>query len=117
MTYRRASLLLFRLCAAIVLAIVGLQAAEPIHAPLERVSGSAFSAGTSDVALVSARRIEAPADFDDPAPPLPLPVIATDPIRPVLPLVSARWETPRSRAPPPRARPERRPDTRAPPFA
>lgn len=116
MTSARA-LFLFRLWAALLLATIGLQALEPVAAPLQRVPGSAFSAATADVALASSRRTETAQVQAVPTPALPkLPVPVS---LASLPAVWPRAEhlLPLARGPPPRERSERLPDLRGPPLA
>ncbi|CDO36104.1 MULTISPECIES: hypothetical protein [Novosphingobium] len=106
-----------RLWAVLLLAAIGMQAAEPIRAPLERVSGSAFSAATLDVALVTARKSEAAATQELPAPPITrlAPAMA---MRPVAVAAGPRLRLlPEARGPPPRQHPARLPDLRGPPAA
>ncbi|MCJ2183530.1 hypothetical protein MTR62_12630, partial [Novosphingobium sp. 1949] len=69
--------LTLRLCAALLLAVIGVQAAEPVRAPLHPVPGSAFSAATIDVALMPARTgsVRALVALPDPVVP-PRPVAA-----------------------------------------
>lgn len=111
----RAALVLFRLCAAFLLTMISLQATEPVRAPLQRVTGSAFSAATSDMALVSTRRSTVAATPALPTPPLPDPVAEVAvPVRLALAPV-ADHVFPPARAPP-RARPDRVPDLRGPPL-
>ena len=71
MAYAFALLARLRIWPLLLLAAIGLQAAEPIRAPLDRVQGSAFSASTLDVALGAARRVQS--QLAMPAQPLPLP--------------------------------------------
>ncbi|WP_260924514.1 hypothetical protein [Novosphingobium sp. 9] len=102
----------------IVLATIGLQAAMPMQAPLERVQGPAFSVSTIDVALVSLRRTMAQAPQ---AAPLPQPaVLLLALLVPValasLAITPAPRLRPQSRAPPPRIHPARLPDSTAPPL-
>ncbi|VWX54820.1 hypothetical protein [Novosphingobium sp. 9U] len=116
MTSRRA-LVLFRLWAALLLFTISLQAVEPVVAPLQRVTGSAFSAATADVALASSRRSEAAKPPALPNTALPEP-LSPQPLAPTV----ARLATPAhvlqpARGPPPRKRPERLPDLRGPPLA
>lgn len=113
------SLLRFRLWTLLLLAAIGLQAAEPIRAPLERAHGSAFSAATMELALASHRRVDAPVSQQVPAPPAPPPV-AGDGEPPLLALAqptTAPRLRPEARGPPPRAHPARLPDSTAPPVA
>ncbi|MCJ2180597.1 hypothetical protein MTR64_18655, partial [Novosphingobium sp. 2580] len=56
MTRRLSSLAHLRFWTLLVLAVIGLQSAAPIRAPLDRPPGSAFSASTIDVAVSAARR-------------------------------------------------------------
>lgn len=63
------------LLAALLLAVVGLQAALPGGGMLERTHGSAFSAATQDVALAAQRRIETVRHPGVPQPLVPPPAI------------------------------------------
>ena len=95
-------------------ATVGIHAAAPTQAPLERVQGSAFSAATSDVSLKSGRKaaIANPAAVEpggDGLTVAPLPLIPIIRIAAVLP-------RPAIRAPPSIDQPLR-PASRAPPTA
>jgi hypothetical protein len=112
----RDTLAFFRLWAVLLLATIGLQALEPVIAPLELVSGSAFSAGTAEVALVSARRSEAAEDQLIPTPLLPQPEPVPVPFSAVL-VPAVPHLRPDARGPPPRDRAERLPDLRGPPLA
>lgn len=111
------TLALFRVWAVVLLATIGLQAAEPVRAPLQREAGSAFSAATADVALVSARRSAVAQVQAIPAPPLPTPVAQVRFELPVLAIARVDHLRPPGRGPPPRDRPERLPDLRGPPLA
>lgn len=102
----------------LLLAAIGLQAAEPIRAPLDRTPGSAFSAATLDVAVVSSRRAAAEAFAAQPAPAAP----ALLPSQSVPEYFSSSTVAkpglrPWARGPPPRSHPARLPDSTAPPFA
>jgi hypothetical protein len=107
-----------RIWSLLLLAAIGLQAAEPIRAPLERVQGSAFSAATLDVALSTPRRLHAAAHA---TPAQPLPPLASAIDEPPAPPAQALAGTPRlrpqARGPPPRRHPARLPDSTAPPIA
>lgn len=117
MTARLLSPAWARFWALLLLAVIGLQAATPMRAPLERRQGSAFSAATIDVALSSPRRSESEAAHAQivspvaseralaPSPPPPLLVAMFPHLRPDV------------RGPPPRQRPSRLPDSTAPPLA
>jgi hypothetical protein len=117
MTARR-TLALFRLWALVLLAMIGLQAMEPVHSPLQREAGSAFSVSTADVALATGRRADVAK-----ATPVFTPPLAAMPPSPVhLAPAVARFATadqlrPAVRGPPPRDRSERLPDLRGPPLA
>jgi hypothetical protein len=105
-----------RVWTLLLLAAIGLQAAEPIHAPLQRTQGSAFSATTIDVAVVSNRKGET----EVLASPLPAPAMAAvQPRLKSIPLTAIApahlW--PETRGPPPRGHPAAPPDSTAPPFA
>ena len=113
----RGTLAFFRLWVVVLLATIGLQALEPVVTPLERVSGSAFSAATADVALISARRGDAAQVQTVPTPALPMPAPA-EPIELVAVLATPLERSqPPARGPPPRDRSERLPDLRGPPLA
>jgi hypothetical protein len=119
MAYAPALLARMRIWSLLLLAAIGLQAAEPIRAPLERMQGSAFSAATLDVALATARRTQgqqmAPTQL------LPIPPVAmaeqdvAEPPRFVL--AQPSHLSPEARGPPPRSHPARLPDSTAPPLA
>jgi len=103
----------------LLLAAIGLQAAEPIRAPLERLQGSAFSASTIDVALGTTRRVQG----QQAASVQPLPPLLPQPPAQV-PLPARAWALsqpahvlPEARGPPPRSHPARLPDSTAPPLA
>jgi hypothetical protein len=113
----RGTLAFFRLWAVVLLATIGLQALEPVAVPLERVSGSAFSAATADVALISARRGDPVETQAAPIPAVPVTMVAV-PITLVAVLIApAEHSQARARGPPPRDRAERLPDLRGPPLA
>lgn len=111
------TILIFKLWAAVVLAVIGMQAMVPVQAPLQRETGSAFSASTADVALDSARRADPAKVQAIPSPPLlgALPRIRLLPAT-VSP-VAVDHLRPDVRGPPPRDRAERLPDLRGPPLA
>jgi len=69
----KASLLAVRMMVAALLLVIGLHAAMPVDAPLERAQGSAFSAGTADVAVSASRPESAAREWP-----------ALDPLLPVL---------------------------------
>ena len=104
-----------RIWSLLLLAAIGLQAAEPIRAPLERMQGSAFSASTLDVALASDRRAQgqhvAPTPLPPPAATLEQPASAR------FALAEPAHLRPEARGPPPRSHPARLPDSTAPPIA
>ncbi|WP_454796701.1 hypothetical protein [Novosphingobium lindaniclasticum] len=109
----------FHFWALLLLAAIGLQAGDPIRAPLERTQGSAFSAATLDLALTSGRRIEAghvQAVPMPPAPPRAIREIAVVRLTTLVP-ASPRHLQPDVRGPPPRNHPARVPDSTAPPLA
>ncbi|MDE8650923.1 hypothetical protein [Novosphingobium album (ex Liu et al. 2023)] len=118
MTARGTPSVLFRLWLAVLLAAIGLQAAEPMRAPLERFRGSAFSAATSDVALASPRPAEA---AKAQAPHMPASAIRPAPLRavPLTAFVLPGQPRPRpeARGPPPRHRADRLPAPRGPPLS
>lgn len=107
-----------RLWTMLLLAAIGLQAAEPIRAPLDRTQGSAFSAATLDVAVVSSRRAGAEVFAAQPAPAAPaiLPWQALPEYSSSSPVAKPDLR-PWPRGPPPRDHPTRLPDSTAPPFA
>jgi hypothetical protein len=100
-----------------LLAVIGLQAAQPVHAPLERTTGSAFSASTVDVALTTTRRDEAARAQPVPLPALPTPQPAARPVLASELLDQPAHWLPDVRGPPPRASSIRLPDLRGPPLA
>jgi hypothetical protein len=108
-----------RIWSLLLLAAIGLQAAEPIRAPLERMQGSAFSAATLDVALATARRTQG--QQVAPTQPLPIPpaVVAVQDaaMTPSFALAQPSHLRPEARGPPPRNHPARLPDSTAPPVA
>jgi hypothetical protein len=110
--------LLFRLWISILLSTIGFQAVGPVSAPLERVTGSAFSAGTADVAFLSSRPIVSTSNAAIPTPPRPPESVTQLRVEPqralALPIGYAR---PPARAPPPREWPARLPDLRGPPIS
>ena len=115
MTARLPSSAWARVWTLLVLAVIGLQAATPVRAPLDRQPGSAFSASTIDVALSSPRRDESEWPPAQVITPLRKERALAPPLRPrvaVFPHVR-----PDVRGPPPRQRPSRLPDSTAPPLA
>nr|WP_246544015.1 hypothetical protein [Novosphingobium profundi] len=107
-----------RLFALALLCAIGVQALEPIRAPLERTQGSAFSAATLDLALVSQREQAAKPVVSRSAPPQ----ARLEPAAHPRPLAQAVRPAPAFahapiRAPPPRGRPGSPPDATAPPRA
>jgi hypothetical protein len=112
----RFTLALFRFWAVVLLATIGLQAAEPVRAPLQREAGSAFSAATADVALVSARRSAVTQVQAVPVPPLPTLLAQVRIERPASMAASVDHLRPGARGPPPRDSAERLPDLRGPPL-
>lgn len=118
MAYAFALLARLRIWPLLLLAAIGVQAAEPIRAPLERVQGSAFSASTLDVALGSARRVQS--HLAAPAQPLPLPPVAAANVATAttrFAIAPSAHQRPEARGPPPRGHPARLPDSTAPPIA
>jgi len=116
MTARR-SLALFRLWAFVLLATIGLQAMSPVPTPLQRESGSAFSASTAEVALDSHRRGDVVKAEAVPMPPLLTRVPSPNRLStPAQSIVSTPHLRPAVRGPPPRRSPERLPDLRGPPL-
>lgn len=109
----------FRIWALLLLAAIGLQAGEPIRAPLERTQGSAFSAATADLALATGRRVETGKAQVLPAPALPphAPTTFEAPRLALLPKAAHPHLRPEVRGPPPRRHPARLPDSTAPPLA
>lgn len=107
-----------RLWTLLLLAAIGLQAASPMRAPLERVQGSAFSASTIDVALASTRKAESAANAAQVTPPSPQTLARTvTPLATTLALADQPRLRPEARGPPPRRHPARVPDSTAPPLA
>ena len=107
-----------RLWTLLLLAAIGLQAAMPIRAPLERVQGSAFSASTIDVALTTARRAgDQRANLAQPLPVVLPSVVEPAPVLPTFALAEPNHLRPEARGPPPRRHPARLPDSTAPPLA
>ncbi|WP_239026540.1 hypothetical protein [Novosphingobium decolorationis] len=118
MSFGLTFLLRMRIWALLLLAAIGLQAAEPIRAPLERAPGSAWSSATSDLALSPSRRGEDGAQDTAPQPPQPLPERSTAGLSPNAPAVLAALSlAPRAQAPPPQRHPARPPNSTAPPRA
>lgn len=117
MTWRLSSLAHLRFWTLLVLAVVGLQAATPIRAPLDRPPGSAFSASTIDVAVSTARRGDSETAPVQVTPPVPrtLAPVRPEP-RPRMVLATPHLR-PEARGPPPRDHPSRLPDSTAPPLA
>lgn len=106
-----------RMWTLLLLAAIGLQAAAPMRAPLERVSGCAFSAFTIDVALASARRgHDERKTIVQPLVPVPVRPVAFTPGLAPLALQERRFLRPQPRSPP-RGHPARLPDSTAPPLA
>lgn len=105
--------------AALLLAVIGLQAANPGNPQAEVQHGSAFSALTADVTLAPRQSEQAGqrlAPLPDPLPPLP----PVDPVTVSLPLATAPAPAPLAQAPPPlapRQRPEVPASPREPPHA
>ena len=119
MSPRLTILLRMRIWGLLLLAAIGLQAAEPIRAPLERASGSAWSSATSELALASSRRGEDASVQPQPQPPEPM---APAPGRPAPPEFEALVQasaTPwfDARGPPWDEHPARPPRSTAPPVA
>ncbi|EIZ80714.1 hypothetical protein WSK_0687 [Novosphingobium sp. Rr 2-17] len=107
-----------RLWTLLLLAAIGLQAASPIRAPLDRMQGSAFSAATVDVALAGNRKAENAASAVQVMPPLPArAVLVHAPALPAFALTAPYRLRPEARGPPPREHPARAPDSTAPPLA
>ena len=116
--FNSAYLLRVRIFAALLLAAIGLQAAEPIRKPLHLTRGSAFSAATLDVAVVSSRKGEAEAYAALPIPPrTSSPAMRTAPKPPIFVTTSTPRLRPEVRGPPPRGHPAFPPDSTAPPYA
>ena len=114
-----ASFTRLRILALLLLAAIGLQAVEPIRAPLERTQGSAFSAATADLALATGRRVETGKAQALPTPALPTiaPTAFETPHLALLPPDAPPHLRPEVRGPPPRGHPARLPDSTAPPLA
>lgn len=108
-----------RIWSLLLLAAIGMQAAEPIRAPLERMQGSAFSASTLDVALAAPRRTQGLQQAA--TQPLPIPpaitVVEDLPAPARFALARPPHLRPEARGPPPRGHPARLPDSTAPPIA
>lgn len=116
--FNSAYLLRVRIFAALLLAAIGLQVVEPIRTPLQLTQGSAFSAATLDVAVVSSRKGEAEAYAPLPIPPLTsAPAMRTAPKPSRFIAVSSSRLQPDVRGPPPRSHPAFPPDSTAPPIA
>ncbi len=113
---RLPSLTALRLWAALLLAAIVLQAAEPVGLPLETRHGSAFSAATQDVALAPQGRAEAERRIASPLPAtLPVePAPAAVRVAPPLPAWAFR---PDSTGPPAHDILARQPPPRGPPSA
>lgn len=109
------SLTALRLWAALLLAAIGWQAAQPFHAPLEARHGSAFSATTVEVAVAPQRQVAAQRAW--PAMPAPVPVAVERPFRPFSLLPETPSPRPDSTGPPTRVILARQPAPRGPPFA
>jgi hypothetical protein len=113
---RLPSLTIVRLWAALLLAAIGVQAAQPFDTALKPSHGSAFSAATYDVALAPQRRGEEAQTALTPLPPAPpqiaVPIAASSAILAPQPM-------PRPDATGPPALPilSRQPAPRAPPLA
>lgn len=107
-----------RIWSLLLLAAIGMQAAEPIRAPLERMQGSAFSASTLDVALAAPRRTQGQQAAAQPLPVPPQATVVEDlPAAPRFALAQPSHLRPEARGPPPRSHPARLPDSTAPPLA
>ena len=112
---RLPSLTMVRLLAALLLAVIGVQAGQSFDSGLEPTHGSAFSAATYEVALASQRRGEKASTASTPLLGAPAPSMAT-----VLALaVIAPQPAPRPDSTGPPALPilDRQPPPRAPPAA
>lgn len=114
MLVRLPRLILARLCAVVVLATVGLQAAMPVTAPLEVAHGSAFSAATVEVALAAQRRAEPARQAPAPQPLLPV-ALPFQPLAPATTLPPAPAPRPAATGPPARDILAFQPAPRAPP--
>lgn len=106
-----------RIWSLLLLAVIGLQAAAPIRAPLDRPPGSAFSATTVDVAVSTVRRDAKQAAPAQITPDLPRHAVDALPLGQVPHLLPSPRLRPEPRGPPPRAHPARLPDSTAPPLA
>lgn len=111
------TILIFKLWAAVVLAVIGLQAMVPVQTSLQRETGSAFSASTADVALASARRVDIAKIQAVPTPPVLGTLRAIELPPATISPVAVGHLRPDVRGPPPRDRAERLPDLRGPPLA
>lgn len=105
---------LFGLWAALLLAVVGLQATTPIAAPLEPAHGSAFSATTFEVALAAQRRADPARHAPLPLPPAPPQLQSLAAAAFLVPVPAPR---PASTGPPPRDILAFHPAPRGPPRA
>jgi hypothetical protein len=113
---RLPSLTIVRLWAALLLAAIGVQAAQPVDTALRPSHGSAFSAATYDVALAPQRRGEHAQTAPTPLPPA-LPQIAPPVPTPAAVLAPQVMPRPDSTGPPTLRILERQPAPRAPPLA
>ncbi|NLR70511.1 hypothetical protein HGI47_06450 [Novosphingobium sp. ERN07] len=108
-------LVVLRLLTLLLLAMIGVQASEPVR-PLQHKAGSAFSAATADVAIVGSRRAVA-----DKFAPVPMPsVLHSAPAVAALVMLAILLvpNRPYSTGPPRLARRTFRPaPARAPPFS
>lgn len=110
-------LLSVRLLAALLLAVVGLQAGGPMERVLERGHGSAFSASTQEVALAAQRRTETVRHSVAPMPVVPAPVQALSAPAPLPALPALPAPRPASTGPPAPNVLSLKPAPRAPPLA
>lgn len=107
-----------RVLAMLLLAVVGLQAAAPMRAPLDRVPGSAFSVATLDVSLASTWRMETQAHPADAMPASPVALLRTaEGLLGHSSVPAGSVSRPTARGPPPRTASSRPPDSTAPPLA
>lgn len=114
---RLPSLTAVRLWAALLLAAIALQAAEPVGRPLETRHGSAFSAATSDVVIAPQRRAEAERRIALPEPVTPPAAISAALAERTPPPPPAWTIAPDSTGPPAREILARQPPPRGPPGA
>lgn len=119
MAHRLSFLPGLRVWTLLLLAAIGMQAAEPIHAPLERTQGSAWSSATLDLALAAQRKDETQATQPNVQPVdllQPRASVGTELAQAAF-VPQPRALLPDARAPPPRRHPARPPSSTAPPLS